>query len=85
MKRQLRKLANYLAQHLLAEDVVYASEDELGSLIDDLMADASTDDLDESDALLVRDCLKAALTKLAAPSGITGYEGMLQADEALQL
>ena len=80
MKRQLRKLATYLADNLMAEDVVYASEKELGSLIDDLMADASTDDLDESDALLVRDCLKAALIKLAPPSGITGYEGMLQAD-----
>ena len=80
MKRQLRELAVCLAGNLRSDDVVYASEYELGSLIDDLMADASTDDLDESDALLVRDCLKAALTKLTAPSGITGYEGMLQAD-----
>ena len=80
MKRQLRKLAIRLVDNLRADDVVYASEYELGGLIDDLMADASTDDLDESDALLVRDCLKAALTKLAEPSGIAGYEGMLQAD-----
>ena len=80
MKRQLRKLAVFLVDNLRSDDVVYASEYELGGLIDDLMADASTDDLDESDALLVRDCLKAALTKLAEPSGISGYEGVLQAD-----
>ena len=80
MKRQLRDLAVCLVDNLRSDDVVYASEYELGSLIDDLMADTSTDDLDESDAFLVRDCLKAALTKPAAPSGITGYEGLLQAD-----
>ena len=73
MKRQLRELAVCLVDNLGSDDVVYASEYELGGLIDDLMADASTDDLDESDALLVRDCLKAALKKRAAPPGITEY------------
>ena len=85
MKRQLRELAVCLAGNLRSDDVVYASEYELGSLIDDLMADASTDDLDESDALLVRGCLKAAFTKLAEPSGITGYENSLRRESVVGL
>ena len=77
MKYQLFKLEVCLEDNLRADDMVYASEYELAGLIDDLMADASTDDLDESDALLVRDCLNAALTKMAEPLGITGYENSL--------
>ena len=67
-----RSVAKQLTKHLLPEDVVYVNEDDLDTFILELMADAITDGLNESQLELVKADLRHRLTKIAAPAGVTG-------------